>query len=241
MRKESTSRARLPSPQGVEQKALVRYKQDLAEFLPIADGARLIQERAGLTEDEAREDIVAAIRDRVLAVRWFRVIQGERRECYRSDLPHGFLDNLTPSDIDWETSIARRRSIYSPFTVEIEVSRDDLERLWREARRATEGCEISSQPTEVPDQSEGKQQGKKDRPGRPSHRVEIADLFGQMLKAGKADITSRKANFEQIRGLARKARSLGPQQKIKGFGDDVIGKVIGPIIDGLNNGPSATG
>ena len=93
----------------------MRYKQDLAEFFPIAAGARLIQERASISEDEAREDIVAFVRDHASEVRWFRVIRGERRQCYRSDLPFGFLDSLTANHIDWETSIAQRRSVNAPF------------------------------------------------------------------------------------------------------------------------------
>lgn len=109
----------------------MRYKQDLAEFIPIADGARLIQERSGLSEDEAREDIVAAlsVRDRDLEARWWHRYRGERSECYARDLPHGFLDNLTPDLFDWERSIARRRGLGAQFTVEIEVSRAGVCRL----------------------------------------------------------------------------------------------------------------
>ena len=108
----------------------MRYKQDLAEFLPIADGARLIQERAGITEDEAREDILAAVQDDEVAIRWFSVTRGERRRGYASDLPHGFLDNLTVNNIDWETSIACRRRVGDAFAAEIEVKRDDLFSLY---------------------------------------------------------------------------------------------------------------
>ena len=115
----------------------MRYKHDLAEFIPIADGARLIQERAGLSEDEAREDIVFAVRDsrtvpdgHNLQVRWWRTYRGERSECYASDLPHGFKASLTPDLIDWESSIARRQGLGAQFKVEIEVSRADVCRLW---------------------------------------------------------------------------------------------------------------
>ena len=108
----------------------MRYKQDLAEFISLAAGARLIEERAALSEDEAREDIVSAIRDGALKTRWWRVSRGERSQCSASNLPHGFLNNLTPNNIDWGTSIARHRSIYVPFTVEIEVKRDDLSQLY---------------------------------------------------------------------------------------------------------------
>ena len=107
----------------------MRYKQDLAEFIPIADGARLIQERSGLSEDEAREDIVAAVRDRVLESRWWPIVRGERIWRDVGLLPHGFVDSLTPDLIDWENSIARGGSKLVPFTVEIEVSRTDVCRL----------------------------------------------------------------------------------------------------------------
>ena len=107
----------------------MRYKQDLAEFIPIADGARLIQERSGLSEDEAREDIVAALRDDALESRWYCTSRGERSERFRGDLPHGFVDSLTPDLVDWERSIARRRGVGHQFAVEIEVSRADVCRL----------------------------------------------------------------------------------------------------------------
>ena len=106
----------------------MRYKKDRAEFISIADGARLIQERAGLSEDEAREDIVFAVRDRALEDQWWCTSRGERSRRFR--LPHGFLDNLAPDLIDWETSIARRRGAGTQFKVEIEVSRADVCRLW---------------------------------------------------------------------------------------------------------------
>ena len=106
----------------------MRYKQDLAEFIPIADGARLIQERSGLSEDESREDIVFAVRDRALEDQWWCTSRGERSRCFR--LPHGFLDNLAPDLIDWETSIARRRGVGAQFKAEIEVSRSGVCRLW---------------------------------------------------------------------------------------------------------------
>ena len=84
----------------------MRYKQDLAEFLPIAAGARLIQERAKLPEDEARADIVLVLRDGAASFRFWRLGRDGRSWCHRGDLPHEFLDNLTAKDIDWETSIA---------------------------------------------------------------------------------------------------------------------------------------
>ena len=37
-----TGLPRLPSGRSAEQEARVRYEQDLAEFIPITDGARLI-------------------------------------------------------------------------------------------------------------------------------------------------------------------------------------------------------
>ena len=108
----------------------MRYKQDLAEFISIADGARLIQERAGLSEDESREDIVLAVRERALESQWWCTSRGERSRRFRGDLPHGFLDNLTPDLIDWECSIARRRGVGAQFKVEIEVSRVGVCHLW---------------------------------------------------------------------------------------------------------------
>ena len=108
----------------------MRYQQDLAEFIPIADGARLIQERAGLSEDEAREDIVFAVRDRALESQWWCTSRGERSRRFRGDLPHGFLDNLAPDLIDWKRSIARRRGVGAQFKVEIEVSRVGVCHLW---------------------------------------------------------------------------------------------------------------
>ena len=106
----------------------MRYQKDLAEFIPIADGARLIQERSGISEDEAREDIVLAVRERALESQWWCTSRGERSGRFR--LPHGFLDNLAPDLIDWESSIARRRGLGAQFTVEIEVSRDGVCHLW---------------------------------------------------------------------------------------------------------------
>jgi hypothetical protein len=114
----------------------MRYKQDLAEFISLVAGAKVIKERAGILEHEAREDIVAALRDEDLEVRWWRVIRGERRRCYADDLHSGFLDNLTTDNINWETSIARRVSVYFRFEFEIEVSRSSLDRLWPEANAA---------------------------------------------------------------------------------------------------------
>ena len=108
----------------------MRYKQDLAEFITIADGTRLIQERAGLSEDESREDIVLAVRERALERRWYCTSRGERRERFTGDLPHGFVDSLTPDLIDWENSIARRRGVGHQFEAEIEVSRAGVYRLW---------------------------------------------------------------------------------------------------------------
>ena len=125
-----TGPPRLFPLQGAQQEAHVRYKQDLAEFLPIADGARLIQERAGITEDEAREDIVLVLREGAAYFQFWRLGRNGRSWCQPGHLPHGFLNNLTAKDIDWETSIACRRRVGEHFEVEIEVKRDDLSFLY---------------------------------------------------------------------------------------------------------------
>ena len=106
----------------------MRYKQDLAKFLLIADAARLIQERAGISEDEAREDIVRAVQDYSVRV-LLSDVRKDGRHLRKGSDDH-IVRELSPERIDWETSIAERRSLYASFTVEIEVSRSSLDWLW---------------------------------------------------------------------------------------------------------------
>ena len=161
----------------------MRYKKDLAEFISIADGARLIQERAGLPEDEAREDIVFAVRDRALESLWWRIVRGERSWCDVGLLPHGFLDSLTPDLIDWEHSIARRGSTLVPFTAEIEVSRAGVCRLWPEQGNSrqiiTAAAEMRCRDWLIEFMSKG---STPDRP-KSKYRLEAKEEFGVGTKA----------------------------------------------------------
>ena len=197
----------------------MRYKQDLAEFLPIADGARLIQERAGITEDKAREDIVAFVRDHASKVRWFRVNRSERHQCYRSDLPHGFLDSLTPNHIDWGTSIARRRSVYSPFTVEIEVKRDALSQLYSllDDDGDREGSTIGAMEEE-PTATEEPKPTRRNKLAKPLHDswVSQAKVFAiQTKKDGNSVNVSRIAStIERQNRQIKKENAKRPQREI---------------------------
>ena len=111
----------------------MRYKQDLAKFLSIADGARLIQERAGITEDEAREDIVLAVQDYAVRCLLWDVSKGARRHLDFEHIKRELLRSLASDQVDWGQSVVRHRHSFSHRLVEIEVSRSDLDHSWPEA------------------------------------------------------------------------------------------------------------
>ncbi len=166
------------------------YKKDLAEFISIADGARLIKERAGLPEDESREDIVLAVRERTLAEQWWCTSRGERSRRFRGDLPHGFLDNLTPDLIDWERSIARRRGVGAQFKVEIEVSRAGICHLWPDLLETPPGQGNSRQIATIAAETRCKnwlielmsKDGPPDRP-KPQYRSEAKSEYSVGTRA----------------------------------------------------------
>ena len=115
----------------------MRYKQDLAEFIPIADGARLVQERSGISEDEARADIVFAVRDDALKVRCWQTVRGERSWYCPDNRLYKFLTNLTPDRIDWENSTAQGGKLSFYLRAEIEVFRAGVCLLWPAAPERT--------------------------------------------------------------------------------------------------------
>ena len=106
----------------------MRYKQNLAEYIAIADAARVIQERTGISEDEAKEDIVSALQDYAVQFRLWNV-RNDGRHLRSDDYGH-VIRQLSPEQIDWNRSLARGGSFDIPYTIEIEVFRDDFENLW---------------------------------------------------------------------------------------------------------------
>ena len=205
----------------------MRYKQDLAEFIPIADGARLIQGRAGLSEDESREDIVLAVRERALDSRWYCTSRGERRERFTGDLPHGFVDSLTPDLIDWERSIARRRGLGAQFTVEIEVSRTDVCRL----ALALDGAEDRNDDRPALKQDEGRPPDKQPSSGgRPTLKIEIEAAYKEVRDAGYINYDAPIIRlYDQIRKKVREYK--GDPNLEKGLQKEAIRKVISSLFE----------
>ena len=111
----------------------MRYKRDLAKSLIISDAARLIQERAGITEDEARVDAVHAIQSHDLRVFLWDVSKGTRRRLDFEHIKSDLLRGLASDHIDWGQSVVQHRHSFYHYLIEIEVLRSDLDRLWAEA------------------------------------------------------------------------------------------------------------
>ena len=68
-------------------------------------------------------------------------------------------------------------------------------------------------------------------PGRPSLKTEIEDACKELITNKKANLNSRKPNYEPIRKIIRQERKLPSDAHISGLGDEAIRKVIAPILD----------
>ena len=192
----------------------MRYKQDLAEFLPIADAARLIQERAGISEDEAREDIVHVLQD--YAVRFLLYDVRKDGRHLRKDVHGDVIRQLRPERIDWSRSLVRGGSVYVPYTVEIEVSRSDLCRRWPDSREVPPGSGDAKDAATV---------------GRPSQREKIEEAYAELEKENEINFDgSKTAIYEPIRKKVRKILGKKPSAAVPGLGDEAIRLAITPLF-----------
>ena len=67
--------------------------------------------------------------------------------------------------------------------------------------------------------------------GRPSLQIEIEDACNELITNKKADLDSRKPNYEPIRQIIREKLKKPPDADIKGLTDEAIRKAIAPILD----------
>jgi len=199
----------------------VRYKQDLAKYLPVADAARLIVDRAIIPEGDARVDLVCALQD--YAVRC--LLYDVRKDGLHSRDDH-FGDvhrQLDPERIDWDLSQMRGGSVYVSFNVKIEVSREDLCRLWpNKSITSSDGAD----KTKIPQ-----------RPGRPSApEASIKEAFEELINSKEANLETITANYSPIRAKVKSKLRLKSTDEIKGLGDETIRKIIKPLFESAKNG-----
>ena len=117
----------------------------------------------------------------------------------------------------------RSRNVNVKFTVEIEVSRDDICRLWPDK---------SITPSDGADKTKTPQ-----RPGRPSApEASIKEAFKELIKSEKANLETITANYKPIRAIVKSKLHPESTDEIKGLGDETIRKIIKPLIENAKNG-----
>lgn len=110
----------------------LRYKENLADYITIEHAVQLVQERAGISEEEAKEDIILALQDYKLRGR-IRNVGAERpRYLYSSEMAYSrVVEGLAVGRVDWEQSVvAYRHERNTPSLYEFEISRRELGALW---------------------------------------------------------------------------------------------------------------
>ena len=198
----------------------MRYKQNLAKYFHVADAARLIAQRAGIPEGQARVDLVHALQDYAVRCLLYDV-RKDGRHLRRNN--GDVVRQLNPDRIDWGRSQMRGGSVYVNFTVEIEVSRDDIGRLWPDKSiTAPDGADKPETPQ---------------RPGRPSApEASIKEAFEKLIESEQANLETITANYEPIRAMVKGKLDLKSPDEAKGLGDETIRKIIKPLIEKAKNG-----
>lgn len=110
----------------------LRYKENLADYITIEQAALLVQERAGISGEEAKEDIILALQDYKLRGR-IRNANAERpKHLYSDDMTYSrVVGGLAVGRVRWEHSVViyqHERDI--PSFYEFDVSRREFDALW---------------------------------------------------------------------------------------------------------------
>ena len=109
----------------------MRFKETLSDYVLLNPAARMLQERANMSEEEAREDVVFAIQEFKLHGRARNVQASEPRYKYSGDWVYdAVVRGMGAGLIDWDRSLVKCRHGDSiPSYYEFEVKRRELEAL----------------------------------------------------------------------------------------------------------------